>query len=83
MKKGPACIIDLPTPYEPPHVWMAFLELLNGYDHNDSAVAHAFETAVRHLHAVSAAPEPPERLRNARREFRVVTSTLSPDESSE
>lgn len=67
-----SCLIDPPTPYEPPHVWLAFLERLNDYDHNVPAVAHAVETAVRHLRAVMVTPESRERLREARQKFRLV-----------
>ena len=70
--KGPGYIIDEPSPFEPPEVWWGFLEHLNGYDHNDPAVAHSFETAVRHLRTVMVTPENQGRLRNARQKLRVV-----------
>lgn len=45
--EGPGYLIDPPSPYELPYVWLAFLERLNDYDHNDPTVAHEIERAVR------------------------------------
>ena len=47
--KGPAYIIDPPSPYDPPEVWWAFLRRLRHFDPNDPAVQAAREDAIRHL----------------------------------
>ena len=46
---GPAHAIDLPTPYDPPEVWWAFLLRLKELNPNDPAVQDVRREAVRQL----------------------------------